>query len=355
MAVKTFKPYALKELPTSNIDPNGLYFIKADVDATFRIYLRKNDNSDWIHLGYTSDSGVTTVNNLTGDVKIDLNFASGVLKITATGTGTASAVTTINLDARYVRLSDVIDNLTSTDTSKPLSANQGKVLKDLIDGLSSVVESGLTFVDEIDCSSNPNFPQNPAAGGTKKGDLWIVSTAGKIGGASGKDVDNGNLIIAKKDGAGNGSWATHKDDWVVIQSDLDYATESIAGFIMLATQAEVNAGSNGTKAVTPATLQSKLNSLVTTLDNKYVRYDAAQSLSSGQKTQARTNIGAADDSMVIHTTGAETASGLKTFTDGSKSGLSIAAIDSADVKIHTTKEWVEEQVAEATKWEAKEF
>lgn len=31
--------------------------------------------------------------------------------------------------------SDVVDNLTSTSTSTPLSANQGKVLKALIDGV----------------------------------------------------------------------------------------------------------------------------------------------------------------------------------------------------------------------------
>ena len=33
----------------------------------------------------------------------------------------------------YLQTSDVKDNLTSTDTNKPLSANQGKELKSLID------------------------------------------------------------------------------------------------------------------------------------------------------------------------------------------------------------------------------
>ncbi|MDR9419468.1 hypothetical protein [Gracilimonas sp.] len=34
------------------------------------------------------------------------------------------------LDAIYVKVSDIVDNLTSTDTNKPLSANQGKQLND---------------------------------------------------------------------------------------------------------------------------------------------------------------------------------------------------------------------------------
>ena len=37
--------------------------------------------------------------------------------------------------------SDVIDNVTSTTTNVPLSANQGKYLKDLIDGLTTRVET----------------------------------------------------------------------------------------------------------------------------------------------------------------------------------------------------------------------
>ena len=40
-------------------------------------------------------------------------------------------------DAKKVNISDVKDNLTSTDTDKPLSAKQGKELKTLVDGKAS--------------------------------------------------------------------------------------------------------------------------------------------------------------------------------------------------------------------------
>ena len=38
----------------------------------------------------------------------------------------------------YSKISDIKDNLTSTDTNKPLSANQGKILKGLIDEKSAI-------------------------------------------------------------------------------------------------------------------------------------------------------------------------------------------------------------------------
>ena len=43
-----------------------------------------------------------------------------------------------------VNVSDIIDNLTSTDTNKPLSANQGKVLRTLLDGLSTALDTHST-------------------------------------------------------------------------------------------------------------------------------------------------------------------------------------------------------------------
>ena len=36
------------------------------------------------------------------------------------------------LDAVYVKKSDIVDNLTTNDATKPLSAKQGKALNDLI-------------------------------------------------------------------------------------------------------------------------------------------------------------------------------------------------------------------------------
>lgn len=46
------------------------------------------------------------------------------------------------------------------------------------------------------CVGNPNYPA------ASKGDVYIVSSTGKVGGASGVSVDIGDMIVAKADNAG---------------------------------------------------------------------------------------------------------------------------------------------------------
>lgn len=55
-----------------------------------------------------------------------------------------------NVTTNKVNVSDIIDNLTSIATNKPLSANQGKVLKDLIDALIT------SFNEHVNNKSNPH-------------------------------------------------------------------------------------------------------------------------------------------------------------------------------------------------------
>lgn len=49
-----------------------------------------------------------------------------------------------NQDYNVLTDEDVVDNLTSTSTSTPLSANQGKVLKALIDGVEVGTDPSVT-------------------------------------------------------------------------------------------------------------------------------------------------------------------------------------------------------------------
>lgn len=48
-----------------------------------------------------------------------------------------------------LQIADVIDNLTSVDTDKALSANQGKILKDLVDSINTLLASDDISLDEI--------------------------------------------------------------------------------------------------------------------------------------------------------------------------------------------------------------
>ncbi len=55
----------------------------------------------------------------------------------------------VNDIANKVNISDVQDLLTSTDTTKPLSANQGRILKGFIDNINAIINSDDTTLDEL--------------------------------------------------------------------------------------------------------------------------------------------------------------------------------------------------------------
>lgn len=91
----------------------------------------------------------------------------------------------------------------------------------------------LEFAGTLDCSANPNYPAG------SEGDAYVVSVAGKVGGASGKSVEVGDLVIATADNAG-GTEASVGTSWTVQQ-----------GNTQLASQAEAEAGADNTKLMTP--------------------------------------------------------------------------------------------------------
>lgn len=348
-----FTPYALAALPTSNIDVNGIYFIKASSGAKFKIYIRKNDNSSWVDLGVTDQ--VRSVNGFTDEnVQLNLSFLNGVLSL-------SGSADTINLDARYTKISDniawsritgrpttlvgygitdaardadvvkkagaaqtVSSAITFTASPKvPLGAGAADAIRksqlddtasDLqvqINNLSSAVTDGMRVPTDLNCSTSPNYPAS------ERGDGYVVTHAGKIGGASGIVVRVGAEIRCKTTTAG-GTHATVGSNFYILESDLDQATQSVVGFAKIATQALANAGTNDTDFITPKKLHpvvdSKLQDFATDLDGKFVKF-VAQTLDASQKTQARNNIGAADDAAVVKKAGtAQSVSSAITFT-----------------------------------------
>lgn len=379
-----FTPYALTALPSTGIDVNGLYFIKGTVESKFKIYLRKSDNSDWVSLGTVNS--VDTVNNLTGNVKVDLDFTNGVLKIVATGDGTQSTVASINLDARYRKTADSINwaditgvpdfamdstvvHKTGAETiadvktftsipvlpaSNPTTDNQAVrkkyvddadgALQTQINSLEVVVNSGVKVPLPLDCSANPNYPASSA------GDQYKVTAAGKIGGASGISVELNDTIICTETNAG-GTQATVGTKFYITQSNVDQATETVRGISMIATQAKVDTGTDDEAYVTAKKLQVKLNannaSEQTANNGKYVRHDtASQGLSTTNKANARTNIGAADDAVVVKTSGNQTVGGTKTF---SSIPVGPTADPTTDNQL-ARKKYVDDQVTDAVKW-----
>jgi hypothetical protein len=115
------------------------------------------------------------------------------------------------------------------------------VLNDLV--------NALKYVGGYDATGNTPNLVTPVAGTVLAGYTYKVTTAGTF---FGEAVEIGDTLIA------NVNDPSAAGDWTVLQDNVDYATETVAGLIQIATQAIVDAGTNTTQVITPATLVAYL-------------------------------------------------------------------------------------------------
>jgi hypothetical protein len=98
------------------------------------------------------------------------------------------------------------------DTDGTLAANSDAKLatqKAVKTFVNNAVTGLLDLKGSTDCSANPNYPS------ASKGDAYVVSVAGKIGGASGTSVNVGDVYFATADNAG-GTQASVGSSWDTI-------------------------------------------------------------------------------------------------------------------------------------------
>ena len=133
------------------------------------------------------------------------------------------------------------------------TANGDAVNKAYLDqAISNLSGVALKAPQDIDCSSNPDYPESSI------GDSYYVTQNGKIGGVSGENVNIGDIIFCKAESTG-GNQATVGSDFFIAESNRDLATTLQGGVVKLATQTQVNDGTESSAVVTPETLQIKLN------------------------------------------------------------------------------------------------
>ncbi|WP_143828831.1 hypothetical protein [Dyadobacter fermentans] len=176
---------------------------------------------------------VTAIKILNGAVtfaKMQNINAMTVIGRTAAGAGVASEITLIN------------DNTLATATATNI-ATAGAV-KAYVDSLVGGIGS---LVGAFNANTATNFPGTAAI---KKGAYWYVSVAGTV---QGTVFNVGDVLIANKDNPSTTSAA----DWIFLETNRDQATATVLGLVMLATNAEVQAGTDAVKAVTPASLSSR--------------------------------------------------------------------------------------------------
>lgn len=129
-----------------------------------------------------------------------------------TGTDTVRATTPANVAAVFT---DRIDTNTALGTSnvKVPSQNAVKAYADALIG----ANDAMVFKGVIDASANPNYPAS------NRGDTYKISVAGKIGGASGPNVEVGDTLIAMTDSTAAGTHAAVGAQWNIVQTNIDGA------------------------------------------------------------------------------------------------------------------------------------
>lgn len=100
-------------------------------------------------------------------------------------------------------------------------------------------------------TNTPNLT-TPSSGAVLKGDFYVVSVDGTF---FGEALEVGDSLIAQID---NPSALT---DWVILQGNVVYASETVAGVIELATQVETDLGTDDLRAVTPLKLSTYVSNL----------------------------------------------------------------------------------------------
>ena len=133
---------------------------------------------------------------LTAGSNVTITNADGSITVAVPSLGTASLLT-----------SDTDGTLAANSDSRVATQKATKTYVD------NAVTGLLDFKGSTNCSANPNYPA------ALKGDSYVVSVAGKIGGASGTSVDVGDVYVASADNAG-GTQAAVGTSWFILEHNL---------------------------------------------------------------------------------------------------------------------------------------
>jgi len=130
-----------------------------------------------------------------------------------------------------------------------------------------VIDNSMSVVGTITTSGD--YPTTP--GPINIGDAWLVVGGIFDIGPNSATTSAGSLAVARISGATNSD-----DDWFILDTRREASSETIAGFIEIATQSEVNAGTDDTRAITPL----KLKAFVQTLSGTTIYTETALDLAS---------------------------------------------------------------------------
>lgn len=157
--------------------------------------------------------GATSAIQTQLNTKITASSTDTLTNKTIDANGTGNSIT--NLETADFAANVIDTDVTLAADSDTRLATQ-KAVKAYADGLIAAANATI-YKGATDCSTNPNYPAADA------GWLYRVSVGGKIGGASGTDVQAGDMFICTTDSTASGDQATVGANWNVIQANIDGA------------------------------------------------------------------------------------------------------------------------------------
>jgi hypothetical protein len=232
------------------------------------------DGAIWVAIGMDvqdgnglskSDSGKVRTLNLNVD-NASIEIASDALRIKDGGVTTAklatNAVTTVKIiDAaitfakiQNMNVMTVLGSIAGGVPHEIAILNEADLVSNSATALATqasikayvdaTVANIGTLIGGFDASAGGNLPGGAAI---KKGAYWYVTVAGTV---QSQIFNVGDVIIAN---VANPT-GTNPNHYIFLESNRTQASTTILGMVMLATSAEVIAGVDAQKAITPATL-----------------------------------------------------------------------------------------------------
>lgn len=187
-----------------------------------RFLLRRDTAANWTSVNPTLQSGELAIETDTGRTKngdgatawVSLPYASVppsvFIQSLLNDSNAAAARATLELGSVSTLDSDNDASLAANSATRVATQMAVKAYVD------AAVTGLLDYKGNVACAANPNYPA------ALKGDSYVVSSAGKIGGASGINVDVGDAIVASADNAG-GTQASVGTSWSVFEHNLEGA------------------------------------------------------------------------------------------------------------------------------------
>lgn len=253
------------------------------------VYYSIVDATGTVAGGSGTTGGLTFVGGLyvSGSLSVAIGGVSGL------GTGVATFLATPSSANLAAALTDetgtagsvvfsVSPAFTGTPTAPTASAGnnttQIATTAFVTDAVGTAVTGLLEFKGSTDCSANPNYPS------ASKGDAYVVSVAGKIGGASGKSVDVGDMYLATADNAG-GTEASVGTSWTVLEHNLVGALLSANNLSDLASASTARTNLGGT------TVGGNLFTLTNPSAVAFVRINADNTVTARSAANFRADLG----------------------------------------------------------------